>query len=112
MGFSERLRQLRQMKHLTLDELALALETTKTTLSRYENSKRVPDADFVIKVAQYFKVSTDYLLHLSNHPTRVEDFLMRKHYYVEGLSDIDHKTLELFIEDLQRKSKSLVKRTT
>lgn len=112
MGFGERLRLLRQMKHMTLDELALALETTKTTLSRYENSKRVPDAEFIVRVAQFFKVSSDYLLQLSSHPTRVEDLLNRRHYYVEGLSELDYKTLELFIEDLQHKSKTITKRST
>lgn len=110
MGFSERLRLLRQMKHMTLDELATALETTKTTLSRYENSKRVPDADFIIKVSLYFKVSSDYLLQLTNHPICVDDLLIKRHYYVDGLSDRDCKTLELFIEDLQHKAKMIAKK--
>ncbi len=110
MGFCERLRQLRQMKHMTLDELAIQLETTKTTLSRYENNKRVPDAEFVVKVALYFKVSSDYLLQLSNHPTKIDDLLIKRHYYVDGLSDRDYKTLELFIEDLQHKAKSASKK--
>lgn len=107
MGFSERLRQLRQLRHLTLDELAVSLESTKTTLSRYENNKRIPDADFIVKAAGYFKVSTDYLLGLTSHPTRVDDFLIKKHYYIDGLSDVDYKTLEVFIEDLKHKSQRI-----
>lgn len=100
-GFHDRLRHLRQQKHMTLDELAVALETTKTTLSRYENSKRVPDADFVVKVSHYFKVSTDYLLHLSNNPVTVEDLLSKKHYYVDGLEDADYKSITDYIERLK-----------
>ncbi len=76
--FAERLRHLRTYKGLTLAQMAELLETTKTTLSRYENDKRVPDADFIIKVAVYFKVSADYLLCLSNNPLSVEDLLTSK----------------------------------
>jgi len=76
--FAERLRHLRTYKGLTLAQMAELLDTTKTTLSRYENDKRVPDADFVIKVALYFKVSADYLLCLSNNPLSVEDLLTSK----------------------------------
>ncbi len=74
-GFHLRLRQLRQNKRLTLDALAKQLGTTKTTLSRYENNKRLPDAEFIVNAAQFFNVSTDYILNLTNHPTTVSDFL-------------------------------------
>lgn len=71
----ERLKFLRQSRKKTLDELAVDLETTKTTLSRYENNKRVPDADFIIRLANYFKVSSDYILCLSDNPFTVTDFV-------------------------------------
>lgn len=71
----ERLKYLRQTKKKTLDELAEELDTTKTTLSRYENNKRVPDADFIICLANYFKVSADYILCLSDNPFTVTDFI-------------------------------------
>jgi transcriptional regulator with XRE-family HTH domain len=103
-GFHQRLRQLRQLKHMTLEELANALETTKTTLSRYENCKRVPDADFIVKVSKYFKVSSDYLLSLSNNPATVEDLMHRKHYYVDGLCDNDYKEIDQLIYRLKNKS--------
>lgn len=74
-GFNERLKQLRLNKHMTLEALALKLETTKTTLSRYENARRQPDADFIAKTARFFNVSCDYLLKLTDHPTTVSDFL-------------------------------------
>lgn len=76
--FSERLKHLRTYKGLTLAQMAELLETTKTTLSRYENNKRIPDADFIIKVSKHFKVSADYLLCLSDNPLSVEDLLMSK----------------------------------
>lgn len=64
--FAERFRQLRKEKNKTLDELAKDLSTTKTTLSRYENEKRLPDVEFVEKATNYFHCSADYLLGLSD----------------------------------------------
>lgn len=75
VSLGERLKFLRQTKKKTLDELAVELDTTKTTLSRYENNKRVPDADFIIRLAHYFKVSADYILCLSDNPFTVTDFV-------------------------------------
>ncbi len=75
IGFAKRLRHLRTHKNMTLDELAAALNSTKTTLSRYENNKRSPDAEFIVKTAQFFAVSADYLLDLSNHPMTVNELL-------------------------------------
>jgi repressor LexA len=60
--FSERFRELRKEKHITLDIIAGVLKTTKTTLSRYENNLRVPNIDFVKDAANYFGVQADYLL--------------------------------------------------
>lgn len=60
--FAERLRQLRNEKDITLDELAAIFGTTKATLSRYENDLRVPKAEFVKKAAGFFNVSTDYIM--------------------------------------------------
>ena len=60
--FGENLKLLRKEKGFTLDELTNVLHTTKASLSRYENNKREPRAEFVEKVATYFEVSTDFLL--------------------------------------------------
>ncbi len=95
--FSERLKRLRGFKNKTLDELAKDLETTKTTLSRYENSKRVPDALFIKKLADYFKVSSDYLLGLSDNPLKVDDLLYSKRINVSDLSDVEIHEVENYI---------------
>jgi transcriptional regulator with XRE-family HTH domain len=60
--FSERLKLLREEKGITLDELANAIQSTKSTLSRYENEWRTPKIEFAERVANYFSVSVDYLL--------------------------------------------------
>lgn len=65
--FGERLRELRNEKELTLDELKDYLNTTKATLSRYENDKRDPKIEFANKVAKFFDVSLDYMLGVTNN---------------------------------------------
>ncbi len=60
--FGDRLRELRNEKGLTLDDLKDILDTTKATLSRYENDKRYPKIEFANRAASFFNVSVDYLL--------------------------------------------------
>ncbi len=96
--FYMRLRQLRQNRRMTLDALAKELGTTKTTLSRYENNKRLPDADFIANTALFFNVSTDYLLNLTNHPTTVSDFLATNGNLAAPLSDKELQALRHLVE--------------
>lgn len=60
--FGERMKLLRNEKNISLAELAVDIHTTKATLSRYENSKRTANVTFARKVADYFGVSSSYIL--------------------------------------------------
>ncbi|MCY6354397.1 helix-turn-helix domain-containing protein [Clostridium sp. ZS2-4] len=60
--FGERLRSERTRKNISLEELAKELNTTKATISRYENNLREPKIEFIKQIADYFNCSTDYLL--------------------------------------------------
>lgn len=57
-----RIKQLRTTKRLTQNQLANRLGLTKSAISAYENSERVPSYDILIKLASLFNVTTDYLL--------------------------------------------------
>lgn len=72
MDFGDRLKQLRLESGLTLDDLKEVLDTTKATLSRYENKQRDPKSEFVKKCADYFKVSVDYMMGESGHGENIE----------------------------------------
>jgi DNA-binding XRE family transcriptional regulator len=65
--FGERFKQLREEANLTMEQLAVSLGTKKQTISRYENNQREPEYATLIKIARFFKVSTDYLLGLKDH---------------------------------------------
>jgi transcriptional regulator with XRE-family HTH domain len=61
--FGEKLRALRIRSGLTLKELALSLGlTAHGYLSEIECGKKKPTVEFALKVAEYFKVTTDELL--------------------------------------------------
>ena len=68
MKFNERLKQLRQQEGLTQRELAKSIEVGRTTISEYESGKIVPKQEGLLKLANYFNVSVDYLTGVSDNP--------------------------------------------
>ncbi|MTI61861.1 MAG: helix-turn-helix domain-containing protein [Firmicutes bacterium] len=66
--FPERLKELRNNKNITLNDIAKAIGTTKATLSRYENGIRIPNAEVLNDLAEYFNVSLDYIAGKTDEP--------------------------------------------
>lgn len=61
--FGEKLHALRTGRQMTLKELATALGlTAHGYISEIEAGKKKPTAEFVLKVARFFKVTADELL--------------------------------------------------
>lgn len=56
------LRELRKSKNISLKKLGEIIGVSESAVSQYENSKREPDYKTLSKLADYFGVSTDYLL--------------------------------------------------
>ena len=65
----ERIKILRTERNLTQAALAHALGIAKTTLAAYEQDKNEPSNETFIKIANYFNVSADYLLGLTDVKT-------------------------------------------
>ena len=61
-----KLKALRQEHGLTQKQLADYLELVPASISAYETSGNYPSADIIIKLCQFFNVSADYLLGLSD----------------------------------------------
>lgn len=57
-----RLAELRKKRKISQLKLALDLNMNQNTISRYENHEREADYETLIKLADYFDVSLDYLL--------------------------------------------------
>lgn len=66
-----RLKQLRKQRKISQLQLALALNTSQNTISRYETGDREPGLTELIKLADYFNVSVDYLLERTDNPQRL-----------------------------------------
>lgn len=56
-----RLRQLRMDKHLRQEQVADLIGVTKAAVSAYENDIRQPSYDVLIRLANLYRVSLDYL---------------------------------------------------
>ena len=67
-SFSERLRELRTSKKLTMEQLSKEIETTRGTIGNFENGNKKPSLDVLIKLADYFDVSIDYLVGRTDDP--------------------------------------------
>ena len=63
-----RLKELRKKKGISQLRLATDLNTTQNTISRYETGEREPGIDELIKIAEYFNVSVDYLIGRTENP--------------------------------------------
>lgn len=64
-----RLKALRKERGISQVKLAMDLNLSQNTISRYENEIREADYKTLILLADYFDVSIDYLLERTDNPT-------------------------------------------
>lgn len=67
--FGAVLKQLRKRHNLTQEELGLRIGLSKAVVSKYENGMGYPTFDMLIKISDYFGVTTDYLLGVAKSKT-------------------------------------------
>ena len=70
--FSSRLIALRKERQMTQSDLAKAIHKTRSTVSGYETEGKEPDYEMLCSLAEYFGVSTDYLLGIDDCRTHSE----------------------------------------
>ncbi|MCL2860783.1 MAG: helix-turn-helix domain-containing protein [Firmicutes bacterium] len=61
-AFSKRIKELRENDGLSLRDLAEDISINHSTIANWERGFREPPFDTLIKIADYFDVTTDYLL--------------------------------------------------
>ena len=74
-------------------ELSQKLGVTKQCVSNWENDNIVPSIDMLINISKFFKVTTDYLLELTDNDA----------VSLKGLSDKEKAHIKMLIEDLKSK---------
>ena len=62
------LKKARKKKAISQLKVAMDLSITREALSHYENGKRSPDVDMLVKLARYFGVSVDYIIFGEDSP--------------------------------------------
>lgn len=63
-----RLKELREARHLSQVRLAMELNLSQNSISRYENQEREAGYETLVAIAEYFQVSLDYLLGRTEDP--------------------------------------------
>ena len=95
VDFGTKLKDLRKQAGMTQQQLASQLGITKSVVSYYELSERVPSPEVLRSIALIFHVSTDYLLGIERSKT----------IDVSDLGEDDIKLLLATIEALRGKNK-------
>jgi len=79
LDIGKKIRTLRLQKNIPQNDLAKILGVSKSTMSNYERNYSTPDPELLVKIADYFKVSIDYLfdyneLHNSSITRETSDY--------------------------------------
>ena len=100
----KRLKHLRQGKKLLQKELAEKLKLTQQTISLYESNSRQPDYVTLEKIANFFEVTTDYLLGRTNQKYFSQDETIA--FHAKGdLNEEDQKMVRDLIDRLVKDHK-------
>ena len=65
---NNRLRQLRKSKGYTQIRVQMETGIEQALLSKYENGERIPPTETLLKLADFYRVSVDYLLCRTDNP--------------------------------------------
>lgn len=95
--FSTRLRELRLNKGLHQEQIANLIGVSKSAISAYENGTGQPSFEILIRLANLYRVSTDYLLGQTNNHSAD----------LSGLSEQEVALVHEFVETLTKKNETI-----
>lgn len=113
--FAKRLTDLRERKNLLQKDISNIFQVEQATVSNWENGKRIPDSDMLIKLANFFEVSVDYLLGNENTNNLDKDLMeqealkkaLQKSGFMENDEDLTDEELEKLFEFVNANKKFL-----
>lgn len=103
-----RLRELREEKRMTQIRLAVELNTNQQQISKIENGQSEPTAGLLMKAADFFGVSVDYLLgrtdcrNYESLPQKQQISESKIINYYKTLDERDKKAVSLLVEYYKR----------
>ncbi|WAM33266.1 helix-turn-helix domain-containing protein [Caldicellulosiruptor morganii] len=92
--FRFRLKELREEKNISRNDLAEILGVSTQTIANYENGHREPNFDTLLKIADFFGVTVDYLIGHSDFRTREEEFKGKNFYEKYKLDEVIEVSLD------------------
>lgn len=92
-----RIKDIREDNDISQKELAKRLNIARTTLSGYERQASEPPFEILIKIAEIFNVSVDYIICRTNNPSNDN--------FTDGMTEEDIKDLKHYRELLKIKRK-------
>lgn len=125
----DRIKQLREENGYQAQFIAEKINVAKSTYSGYENNKSAPDYEILIKIADFFNVSIDYLLErtpkteINHNPEKALDELimeiikelkadnLKLIFKGEPLNDITKQALLISLRNTLDLAESLYKKT-
>lgn len=103
-----RIKELRQEKQINQDVLAKLLGLEVAGVSKLETGRVPLKDDYIVKLAEYFEVSTDYLLgksEIRNYDEDEKEFRFAFHKEIEGMTDEEIKDALRFYKEMKNKIK-------
>lgn len=106
--FSERLKELRKDAGISIVELAKGIEYSKSIISYWENGVKEPSLTAIVKLAQYFHVTSDYLIGLKEYETSSALYADEREILVlyQTLSPSRKEDLKIYLHALSGSSAS------
>ena len=95
MTLNENIKKLRVARGLNQVDFAKRMGVSKQCVSNWENDNVMPSVEMLVKIADFFNVTTDYMIGRSE----------RSYLDVSGLSEEQIGHISLFISDLKRLGK-------
>ena len=92
LTLNENIKRLRLARGLNQVEFAKAMGVSKQCVSNWENDNVMPSIEMLVKIADYFNVTTDYILG-RNERTYID---------VTGLSDEQISHISLIVSDISQ----------
>ena len=103
----KRLKELREQKNLTQAQLSKFLNISASTIGMYEQGRRFTDENLLKHISQYFNVSIDYLLGLTNIPNIIDDYIQKSNTNSYHIND-DEQTLIKKYRQLKAEDKQII----
>lgn len=103
--FPERLKSLRTDRGISQIKLAKYFNYGSTAIANYESGRNEPSFDVLIKIADYFGVSVDYLLGREDKPMIYRNISLEEEDLLKDFRKLN-KELQISISELVKKIKN------